>query len=182
VEARARIGTSGYSVGEAASYASSIYSGVFCLLALRGARDWQLGETIQLQQLEDHHIFPQRYLTDHGLKPRTEKSLINSILNRTLVSETTNKRIGGRAPASYLEDESLFAGEIAPILAPHYINEDAKVLMRSATDELDEADARRVYQDFCNAREAEIVRAIRKVCGIAGVVHEPDEIDDNSID
>ena len=41
-----------------ASYASAVYSGAFCLLAIGGARDRAATEAIELQKLEDHHIFP----------------------------------------------------------------------------------------------------------------------------
>ena len=40
VDARARIGAPTFSIRDSASYASTVYSGAFCLLALRGARDW----------------------------------------------------------------------------------------------------------------------------------------------
>jgi hypothetical protein len=79
-----------------------VYSGVFCLLAIRGARDWKLGEAIELQKLEDHHIFPQAYLKRHGYRPKQDKIAINSIVNRTLLSESTNRTIQDRAPAEYL--------------------------------------------------------------------------------
>ncbi len=64
------IGAPGYRIRGSASFASAVYSGVFCLLALGNARDWRRGEEIQLQELEDHHVFPQAYLKRHGLIAR----------------------------------------------------------------------------------------------------------------
>lgn len=40
-EAPNRVGAEGYSVRDSASHASTVYSGVFCLLAFRVARDWR---------------------------------------------------------------------------------------------------------------------------------------------
>ena len=57
--ARQTIGAPTFHIRSSASYASAVYSGVFCLLAMRGARDWQVDEHIELQRLQDHHIFPQ---------------------------------------------------------------------------------------------------------------------------
>jgi len=75
-DARNIIGAPGFRVRSSASYASAVYSGLFCLLALRNARDWRRGEDIRLQELQDHHIFPQAYLKRHkittlrpGLRP-----------------------------------------------------------------------------------------------------------------
>ena len=90
-EAAELIGAPGFRIRGSASYASAVYSGVFCLLALRSARDWRRGEDIQLQELQDHHIFPQAYLKRHEITKRVD---VNTIANRTLISDETN----GRSP------------------------------------------------------------------------------------
>ena len=77
-----------------------VYSGVFCLLALRNARDWRRGEDIRLQELQDHHIFPQAYLKRHGITKRVD---VNTIANRTLISNETNGKIKDKAPADVHE-------------------------------------------------------------------------------
>jgi hypothetical protein len=61
-EAQGWIGSPGFRVRDSTSYACAVYSGIFCLLALRSARDWRRGEDIRLQELHDHHIVPQAYL------------------------------------------------------------------------------------------------------------------------
>jgi hypothetical protein len=120
-EARNRIGAEGYSVRDSASHASTVYSGVFCLLALRGARDWRRGESIQLQELQDHHIFPRDYLRTHGL----DKG-VNSIVNRTLISDETNGKIKNKAPAEYLASKEIFpSGPKDSLLSDHFIEPDA---------------------------------------------------------
>jgi hypothetical protein len=164
-EARARVGAQGYSVRDSASHASTIYTGVFCLLALRGARDWRVGEDIRLQDLQDHHIFPQAYLRSHDIDNRAG---MNTIANRTLVSDETNNRIRGKAPAAYINDPAVFGG--APpegLLTPHFLVPAAIRSMRSATDSLSDVEAAQVYEEFCATREAAIIAEIRRVCGLS---------------
>jgi hypothetical protein len=78
-DARTYIGAPGFHIRGSASYASAVYSSVFCLLALRSAWDWRRGEDIRLQELQDHHIFPQAYLKRHGITKRVD---VNTIANR----------------------------------------------------------------------------------------------------
>src|SRR5207248_4485853 len=104
-EAENWIGAPGFRIRGSASFASAVYSGIFCLLALRNARDWRRGESIQLQELQDHHIFPQDYLKRHGITRRPE---VNSIANRTLISDETNNKIKAKAPAEYIENRDIF--------------------------------------------------------------------------
>jgi hypothetical protein len=164
-EARIRIGAEGYRVRESASYASAIYSGIFCLLALRNARDWRRGESIQLQELQDHHIFPQDYLKRHGIKKRPE---VNSIANRTLISDETNNKIKAKAPAEYIRSVDIFpSGATDELMRPHFLPNGAVTVMKSAVESLTNEAAAQVYEDFLRVREAEIVGEIRKVCAVS---------------
>lgn len=164
-EAKARIGSEGYRVRESASNASAVYSGIFCLLALRGARDWMRGEDIQLQSLQDHHIFPQAYLRRHGFMKRTDQRR-NTIVNRTLISDETNNKIKDKAPADYIDSAQIFpSGPTEELLKPHFMPSDSVEAMRRATEALTNEQAAKVYEEFLQAREAEIVEEIRKVCG-----------------
>lgn len=163
-EARARIGTDGYSIRSSASYASAIYSGVFCLLAIRGARDWMLGENLQLQKLHDHHIFPKAYLRQHGITKRPE---VNSIINRTLISHKTNGRIKHKAPAEYLASEKIISPLLGDaVLEPHFLDQQALQAMRDAKAESGADDVAAAYEAFCKAREQLIIQEIRRACGI----------------
>jgi len=164
-EARAQIGGKGYTVRDSASYASAVYSGMFSLLALRGARDWMRGEVIQLQNLHDHHIFPREYLKRHGILKRTE---INNLANRTLISDETNRRIAAKAPADYLRSRDVFPrGSNDELLTPHFLGKSVVRHLSKATDDLSETDVTHIYEGFCRAREAAMIAEIRKVCGIA---------------
>lgn len=163
-EAKARIGAVGYSIRSSASYASAIYSGVFCLLANGGARDWMLGESLQLQKLHDHHVFPKAYLREHGITKRPE---VNTIVNRTLISHKTNGRIKHKAPADYLANEKIISPLLGDgVLAPHFLDDAALRAMRDAKPDSGADGVAAAYTAFCESREGQIVREIRRVCGI----------------
>ena len=166
-EAQRYIGAPGFRIRGSASYASSVYSGVFCLLALRNARDWRRGEDIQLQELQDHHVFPQAYLRRHGITKRVD---VNTIANRTLVSNETNARITDKAPAEYLRDTEIFpSGARADLLRPHFVNETTVPLMSAATEKLPNEEVADIYGQWLKHREAEMIQEIRRVCGVESV-------------
>jgi len=82
---------------------SAAYKGVNALLMSEGAQDFRTGQefdhTIFLGEGVDiHHIFPQKWCTDHGISP----DVFNSIINKTPLSYKTNRIIGGVAPSVYL--------------------------------------------------------------------------------
>jgi hypothetical protein len=163
-EAKARILAEGFTVHESASSASAVYSGIFCLLAMRNARDWKRGESIQLQELQDHHIFPKAYLKRKGL---TEKVPVNTILNRTLISDETNGKIKDKAPAEYIASSNIFpSGANAGLLLPHFINEKSINVMKRAGEADSNENVMTAYEEFRKGREAEIIAEIRKVCGL----------------
>jgi hypothetical protein len=159
------IGTPGFRIRGSASYASAVYSGTFCLLALRNARDWRRGEDIRLQELQDHHIFPQAYLKRHGITKRVD---VNTIANRTLVSDETNNKIKDKAPAEYLNDPDIFPSGATPeLLEPHFLDPTSAGLLRDAVEDLTTEQAADLYERFLQARQAAMIEEIRRACGIA---------------
>lgn len=166
-EAEQRIGSTGFTIATSASNASAVYSGVFCMMAIDGARDWSANEQIALQNLEDHHIFPRNYLGRHGFDAKRDRTLINSIVNRTLIANSTNGTISAQAPHDYLNDSRVFHTDPAKVLGGHFVNEEALALMRSATDELDADQVRQVYSEFSRIRERTLIERIRQLCGVS---------------
>lgn len=163
-EAQARIGAPGYRIRDSASSYSGIYSGVFCLLALNQARDWSRGEAIELQKLQDHHIFPRAYLRRKGVIQQTS---VNSIANRTLISDETNLKILDNAPAAYLDRIDIFpSGPSEELLNPHFLTGAAVDAMEKAGEDLSKAQVSEVYEEFRSAREAAIITEIRRVCDV----------------
>ncbi|MCK4949520.1 MAG: DUF262 domain-containing protein, partial [Thermoplasmata archaeon] len=72
------------------------YKALLNIVALKGAKDFFTGQSIELIILNDHHIFPKK----SGIKLNDE----NSILNRTLILDKTNKRILKNKPSIYVTD------------------------------------------------------------------------------
>jgi hypothetical protein len=172
-EAQNWIGAPGFRIRGSASYASAVYSGVFCLLAIRNARDWRRGEDIRLQELQDHHIFPQAYLKRHGVTRRVD---VNTIANRTLISDETNGKIKDKAPADYLKDAAIFpAGASEALLGPHFIDSTTLPLLLAAVDTLSDSDLANLHGRWLQAREAAMIQEIRRVCGITQLATLGDE-------
>ena len=145
--------------------AGAVYRGVLCLVALEGARDFFTGDTIELHQLDDHHIFPVSFLKSRDVP----EDLRNSILNRTLISSDTNRRlIGAKKPSMYFAEMESGLGkeEARSILATHFIGDAATQAMR-------DDDYRRFLMERERTLRAEIAR--RCVYSQMGAVVELDE-------
>lgn len=165
-EAR-RIASAEFSIRSATSNASGIYCAVFCLLAKRGARDWQRGEHIELQSLQDHHIFPKDYLKRHGIAAGDRT---NNVVNRTLIADQTNNKIRAKAPADYLQSTDIFTTAPASLLSAHFVDETALEALRLATEDRTEDGQKIVlaaYDRFLDAREALILATVREICGVS---------------
>ena len=99
---------------------TSVYSGIFNLLVIQGARDWMSGNVPQHGDLDDHHIIPASKARELGVD-----GLIHSILNRTpLTAETNRQLIRDRLPNEYLPDLIDQSGKNAlrSVLESHFIS------------------------------------------------------------
>jgi hypothetical protein len=181
-EAKNLIGGAGFRIRTSASFASAVYSGVFCLLAIGKARDWMRGESIQLQELQDHHIVPQAYLKRHNV---TRRVAVNSIANRTLISNETNGKIKDKAPEDYLNSVDIIPTEKRDaLLLPHFIDNAALTVLLGATESLTPVDAGDKYEQFIALREESIVGEIRRVCGITAatvIAAESETVEDDEL-
>ena len=102
---------------------NAIYRGVISLLLSKKVRDFGQGHktlgSVPWEEIEDHHIYPKRFLTPYGIKG----DKVNNIANRTPLTRTTNGAIGNTAPHVYLEDMKIIGGDpIQPIISAHLIN------------------------------------------------------------
>lgn len=82
---------------------SAAYKGVNALLMKEGARDFRSGQKFDHtvffgENVDIHHIFPQKWCKDHGVPA----SVYDSIINKTPLSYRTNRIVGGAAPSEYL--------------------------------------------------------------------------------
>lgn len=105
---------------------SAAYKGVHALLMREGSRDFLTGSPINEQIFFDdtidiHHIFPQAWCK----KQEIESDIFNIIINKTALSASTNRSIGGQAPSSYLEklqqDADINTAQMDEILESHRI-------------------------------------------------------------
>jgi hypothetical protein len=131
---------------------SSIYNGIFNLLAIKGAKDWISGEIPPAEKLDDHHIVPASWGREHLGGTR-----INTILNRApLIAETNRHVISDRLPNEYLPELMANNGRehVLAIMESHLISAHAvDILMRPDFGPSD-------FDDFITERRTTILSAV----------------------
>lgn len=127
---------------------NAVYRGIMNLIAIRGAKDFEADDSIEFHVLDDHHIFPQAYLAK---RPDPDAAPANTVVNKTLISAQTNRKISRRAPSRYLA-ALIPDARRAEILATHFIEGDALAALE--TDD---------YPRFLEARERLLLAQIRKL-------------------
>lgn len=105
---------------------SASYRGISALLMHDGCRDFLTGETIDLQKYFDdeidiHHIFPRDWCKEEGI----DSKRCNSIINKTPLAYSTNRKIGNKPPSKYLrlimKENNLSKDDMDEILRSHAI-------------------------------------------------------------
>ena len=103
---------------------SAIYKAIMCLIAKKGALDFVRMDPLEYSELEDHHIFPRSKAKKYGAGDS-----IDSILNRTLIFEKTNRYISNKDPSIYLneimKEQKIDKEELKKRLATHLISSEA---------------------------------------------------------
>ena len=134
---------------------SSIYSAIFNLFVLAGARDWMTGDVPRYGDLDDHHIVPTWWGRENNLG-----TAINSILNRSpLASDTNRKIIREKLPNEYLPELIAENGEttVLAILESHFISKGAlRILLRDPFTADD-------YEDFIAERHRILLDGIENL-------------------
>lgn len=129
---------------------TSVYNGIFNLLVLQGARDWMTGNVPQHGDLDDHHIVPASWGSEH-----LSGDTVHTILNRTpLTAETNRHVINDKLPNDYLPQmiESNGESAVRAILESHFISPAAQsILLRDpfTPDDFEEfiAERQRTFQE-----------------------------------
>ncbi len=104
---------------------------------------------------------------------------VNTIANRTLISNETNGKIKDKAPADYVANDNIFpSGAPADLLEPHFIDASTLAILRAAPEELSDDEIVDLYGGFVNARQAAIIEDIRRACGIAPTPVDATEVDE----
>jgi hypothetical protein len=135
----------------------SIYKGVLCLILRNQARDFANGEKISTElmkneKIEDHHIFPRGYL-------KTKEKLAtnpDSILNKTLIDASSNRRIRNKPPSVYMKELKAAHPQdrFVEILDSHFIPSDSSSPLWSDN-----------YEAFIAARSERLYGEILKATG-----------------
>lgn len=109
---------------------AAAYKGIYALILAQGARDWMYDQALDKVQyvnlaVDIHHVFPHRWCLDHSI----DTAYRESIVNKTPLSATTNRAIGGVAPSKYLaaieKKASISASELDKLLDSHALAADA---------------------------------------------------------
>ncbi|MBW8359308.1 MAG: DUF262 domain-containing protein [Weeksellaceae bacterium] len=131
---------------------SAIYNAIFNLLVIKEARDWSTFELPEYSELDDHHIVPYSRFKEFAGKS------INSILNRTPISDFTNRHIiSNRLPNDYLKEmfENNDEEKVYQALSSHLISKKAvEILLRDPFTKED-------YEEFLMERKRTIIFEIQ---------------------
>ena len=108
---------------------SAAYKGIMALILKNHSQDFISGREMDFtvyksENIDIHHIFPSAYCETNNL-PRAKW---NSVVNKTPISYSTNREIGGVAPSRYLkkieEKGQVFQSTLDAYLETHWINPD----------------------------------------------------------
>lgn len=134
---------------------TSVYNGIFNLLVIHGARDWVGGDVPRADDLDDHHIVP----ASKG-KSLEVGDLIHSILNRSPLTEETNRQvIRDLWPNEYLPIwmDQVGRDVVCEVLQSHFISLAAlEILLRDPFTSND-------YEDFLAERKRTFLDAIESL-------------------
>ena len=105
---------------------SAAYKGIMALIMKNHSRDFISGQEMDFALyksagIDIHHIFPRNYCQKQGY----DQWKWDSIINKTPISYSTNREIGGSAPSKYLariEGKKVSHEALADNLASHYID------------------------------------------------------------
>src|SRR5690606_10864156 len=111
------------------------------------------GKLMAAEGIDDHHIFPAKYLERKGISPARIR---DCVLNRTLIDRTTNQMISDRAPSQYLADILVHPGfPLESVLASHLLPAGSDTTL-----------TRDDYEGCLEWRQARLWNEIRRVTGI----------------
>lgn len=146
------------------SNTQALYSAALALSLRNHPLDFHLGQPltpsrIATDQIDDHHVFPQAFLSTD-----TPKQTKDCVLNRTLIDKVTNIRVSAKAPSVYLADMGAVLGPdtLETILRSHSLPADVHGPLFSDD-----------YEGFLSWRESNLKSQILKVTGWPS----PDTID-----
>lgn len=106
---------------------SAAYKGIMALVLKNHCQDFISGREMDFtvykaENIDIHHIFPRAYCESK----KYDKTLWNSVVNKTPITYSTNREIGGVAPSAYLskiENKGQVAGDVLDkYIGTHWID------------------------------------------------------------
>ncbi len=106
---------------------SAAYKGIMALVLKNHCQDFISGREMDFtvykaENIDIHHIFPRAYCESM----KYDKTLWNSVVNKTPITYSTNREIGGVAPSAYLskiENKGQVAGDVLDkYIGTHWID------------------------------------------------------------
>ena len=146
---------------------SAAYKGIMALILKNHARDFISGaemdfSTYSNEKIDIHHIFPK----DYCVGKKYDRAKWNSIVNKTPISASSNREIGGVAPSTYLgkleKKGSVLPSDLDGYVETHWINHS---LLRN--DE---------FQNFIVDRAKKLLSAIEAATGRTISGKDSDEV------
>jgi len=161
---RVQLSTGAYSLRDVRWRGSSKYKGVFNLLFKNEAKDFYQPEDLAYNELDDHHIFPKNFLKDIDVD-------CNTVLNRTLIFNKTNKKISAKSPAEYIKEiveiqknKSLLEIEaenkVKENFKSHFIDEEMYEILKNTHKRLSPQEIKKNFEEFTGRREKLILEKI----------------------
>jgi hypothetical protein len=146
---------------------SAAYKGIMALILKNHARDFISGaemdfSTYSNEKIDIHHIFPK----DYCIGQNYEKIKWNSIVNKTPISASSNREIGGVAPSIYLgkleKKGSVMQSDLDGYVETHWI--DHSMLRNNE------------FQNFIIDRAKKLLNAIETATGRTISARDSDEV------
>ena len=146
---------------------SAAYKGIMALILKNHARDFISGaemdfSTYSNEKIDIHHIFPK----DYCIGKKYDRAKWNSIVNKTPISASSNREVGGVAPSTYLgkleKKGSVLPSDLDGYVETHWINHS---LLRN--DE---------FQNFIVDRAKKLLSAIEAATGRTISGKDSDEV------
>ncbi len=140
---------------------SAKYKGVFNLLFMNGAKDFHHPDDLSFNELEDHHIFPKKFLEENKIDVDYDTAL-----NRTLIFDKTNRKIWKKSPSEYIQDMIRIYGseaKVRDILKLHFIDEEMYKILKATHSNLEPEKIKRNFENFISRREKLIIEKIKEL-------------------
>lgn len=146
---------------------SAAYKGIMAMILKNHARDFISGaemdfSTYSNERIDIHHIFPK----DYCIGKHYDKAKWNSIVNKTPISASSNREIGGVAPSTYLgkleKKGSVLPSDLDSYIETHWIDH---TMLRNNE-----------FQSFIIDRAKKLLSAIESATGRTISGKESDEV------